>query len=71
MDLLTPARTWAAQEQQPERTAGEPAHGHRMPLAQQVTMFVSVVGPILGLLAAIVLLWHRGPASVGARSRDG
>jgi stearoyl-CoA desaturase (Delta-9 desaturase) len=36
-----------------------------MPLAQQVTMFVSTVGPIVGLVAAIVLLWHRGPAGIG------
>src|SRR4029079_15803419 len=32
---------------------------------QQVTMFLSSVGPIAGLVAAIILLWHRGPASVG------
>jgi stearoyl-CoA desaturase (delta-9 desaturase) len=30
-----------------------------MPLLQQMTMFVSVVGPIAGLVAAIVMLWHR------------
>jgi stearoyl-CoA desaturase (delta-9 desaturase) len=36
-----------------------------MPRAQQLTMFVSVVGPIVGLFVAIVLLWHRGPGTVG------
>jgi len=72
LDLLTPAQTWATREQQRDENAGtspEPhhaeAHDHRMPLAQRVTMFVSVVGPIVGLIAAIVLLWDRGPASVG------
>ena len=76
MDLLTPARTWATREQQrpqqpaaPVNPAGAPepgeAHDHRMPPAQQVTMFVSVVGPIVGLVVAIVVLWQRGPGSVG------
>jgi stearoyl-CoA desaturase (delta-9 desaturase) len=36
-----------------------------MPWPQQVTMFLSVVVPVLGLVAAIVLMWHRGPGSVG------
>jgi stearoyl-CoA desaturase (delta-9 desaturase) len=38
---------------------------HGMPVAQRITMFVSVVGPIVGLIVAIILLWNRGPASVG------
>ena len=68
MDLLTPARKWAIAEQQ--RPVGETADfdepfGKRMPLPQHITMFLSTVGPIAGLIAAIVLLWHKGPAIVG------
>jgi stearoyl-CoA desaturase (delta-9 desaturase) len=37
----------------------------RMPLVQRIVMFVSVVGPFLGLLAAIVLLWRRSPMGGG------
>src|SRR5262249_20425501 len=43
-------------------------HSHpprRMPLAQYATMFLSVYGPIAGLIIAIVKLWHVGPISVG------
>jgi stearoyl-CoA desaturase (Delta-9 desaturase) len=68
MDLLTPAQKWAqpAGAEQFERFHIEAeAHPHRMPIAQQVTMFLSVVGPIAGLIAAIVIFWHRGPDSVG------
>ncbi|HEY7091009.1 MAG TPA: acyl-CoA desaturase [Tepidisphaeraceae bacterium] len=62
MDLLTPAGKWAANE----RPSGNQTEVPRpMPWAQQITMFISVVGPIVGLIVAIVLLWHRGPASVG------
>src|SRR4051812_21025874 len=64
MDLLTPAGTWAPRDIS-IRKNGDDAPPRRMPLVQRVTMFVSVVGPISGLLAAIVLLWHRGPASIG------
>ena len=92
MDLLTPARTWAAAEIAAEPpadqrlrhrndapppppgdaeagTAAPPAAGDeredRMPWPQQVVMFLSVVGPVAGLVAAIVLLWHRSPAAGG------
>jgi stearoyl-CoA desaturase (delta-9 desaturase) len=65
MDLLTPAGTWAPREISIGDDRAGAARSHRMPLVQQVTMFVSVVGPIAGLLAAIMLLWHRGPASMG------
>ena len=66
MDLLTPAQKWAKQEQSADREIDhhEP-DPHRMPLPQQLTMFFSVVGPIAGLIIAIALLWHRGPASIG------
>jgi stearoyl-CoA desaturase (Delta-9 desaturase) len=59
LDLLTPARSWAADELLQE----EPSP--RMPLVQRVVMFFSVVGPFVGLLAAIVLLWRRSPAGGG------
>jgi stearoyl-CoA desaturase (delta-9 desaturase) len=67
VDLLTPARKWAIAEPADEVETAAPAEpdDHRMPLAQQVTMFLSVVGPILGLGIAMVLLWHRGWAGVG------
>lgn len=67
MDLLTPARKWAPREIDAERDDDgvDDAAPHRMPWPQQVTMFLSVVGPIVGLVVAIVLLWNRGPASVG------
>jgi stearoyl-CoA desaturase (Delta-9 desaturase) len=54
LDLITPARTWAAPHL-PTETAVLP-----MPTFQRWVMFFSVVGPFVGLLAAIVLLWHRG-----------
>src|SRR5437762_10604174 len=49
LDLLTPAHTWSS----------ESVHHDRLPLLQRAVMFVSVVGPFLGLIAAIVLLWQR------------
>lgn len=58
MDLITPARTWAANEAAGE-TDPESLHSDRMTLVQSVVMFLSVVGPVAGLVAAIVLLWHR------------
>ena len=51
MDLLTPARTWAAAEAPAvEVPSSHPdvdpdVEPHGMPLAQRVTMFLSVVGP--------------------------
>jgi stearoyl-CoA desaturase (Delta-9 desaturase) len=36
-----------------------------MPRLQQVVMFLSVAGPIAGLIVAIVLLWRRSPAGGG------
>jgi stearoyl-CoA desaturase (delta-9 desaturase) len=59
MDLLTPAQKWATDDKSQDHL---PA---RMPLLQQLTMFVSVVAPVIGLIAAIIIFWHRGPASVG------
>jgi len=57
LDLLTPARKWAAEE-----SAGpqEAPHAHAMPLAQRLTVFLTVVVPLLGLAGAIVLLWGWG-----------
>ena len=70
MDLLTPASTWAAAEVPAAETVtslhDDEAHG--MPLAQRVTMFLSVVGPFVGFIGAVVLLWGRGvgPADLAA-----
>ncbi len=66
MDLLTPARTWAQTEI--STIARDPSPPvERMPRLQQAVMFISVVGPIAGLIAAIVLLWrpHAGGIGVG------
>ena len=77
MDLLTPARTWAAAESaavgapspppSDEIAPGEIAP-HAMPWAQRVTMFLSVVGPFVGFVGAVVLLWGHGvgPADLAA-----
>ena len=62
MDLLTPAAKWAAAEA-PAADAALPIHAagqHGMPLAQRVTMFLSVVGPFVGFAGAVVLLWGKG-----------
>jgi len=58
LDLLTPARTWAAAEDSTE-TLKDTAPVARMPALQRIVMFVSVVGPFAGLIAAVILLWHR------------
>ncbi len=55
--MLTPARTWAVADP----SAGDPhAEGlvPRMPMPQRIAMFITVAGPILGLVAALVWLWH-------------
>ncbi len=69
MDLLTPARTWAANHSADEHDASEgDAHPvERMPPLQSAVMFVSVVGPFAGLIAAVFFLWHRtgGRAGIG------
>ena len=75
MDLLTPAKTWTAAEAaaagpaipQP-RAAIAIDPEHRMPRLQQVVMFLSVVGPLLGMAGAIALLWGRavGPVDMVA-----
>lgn len=67
MDLLTPAQKWAIADREPSQHADAAAHArsHFMPWPQQIAMFLSSVGPIVGLVVAIVLLWHKGPASVG------
>ncbi len=55
--MLTPARTWAVADP----SAGDPHTDGpvpRMPLAQRIAMFITVAGPILGLVAALVWLWH-------------
>ena len=79
MDLLTPARTWAAAaavvdapsstdpHDRPDDRPHEdgPAAVEGMPRAQRLAMLATVVVPFLGLLAAIALLWHRGPDGSG------
>ena len=64
LDLVTPARTWAADE---VVDADSIAHApvQHMPPFQTVVMFCSVVGPILGLAAAVALLWHRNASGWG------
>jgi stearoyl-CoA desaturase (delta-9 desaturase) len=70
LDLITPARTWSAQDVA-EPAAPDADHSHeseavdQMPRLQRIVMFLSVVGPFVGLLAAIVLLWRRSPAGGG------
>ena len=78
MDLLTPARTWASappatpaptyasdHDDAPgdgARSASDAAPAARMTRAQRFAMGVTVVGPFLGLLLAVALLWGHGPA---------
>ena len=65
MDLLTPAETWIAREEFAKASGAGPTDaGHRMPTVQRVTMFLSVVGPLAGMVVAIVLLWGRGVGPV-------
>jgi stearoyl-CoA desaturase (delta-9 desaturase) len=56
LDLITPAKTWAQLESEPSQDH----HALEMPLLQRVVMFVSLVGPFVGLLAAIYLFWGGG-----------
>lgn len=67
MDLLTPAQKWATAEPEyiSRNSEDAPPEHHGMPWPQQLTMFLSVVLPIVGFITAIILMWHRGPASVG------
>lgn len=72
MDLLTPARKWAAEQQTADDAAREHSHGHThgdphapMPFPQQLAMFLSIVIPILILIAAILLVWQEVPSMVG------
>jgi stearoyl-CoA desaturase (delta-9 desaturase) len=59
LDLVTPASTWAAAEAADNSSkAPLDAPVEKMPPFQTVVMFCSVVGPFVGLLAAIFLLWH-------------
>jgi len=60
LDLITPARTWAPRETAEKDV--QPDVEAPMPKLQQVVMFFSVVGPIAGLVAAIVLLWKKNGA---------
>lgn len=69
LDLITPASKWAAEETLNARAdahdPASPSLEHRMPPAQQMVMFLSVVGPFAGLLAAIALFWRRDTAAGG------
>jgi stearoyl-CoA desaturase (delta-9 desaturase) len=70
LDLITPARTWSAQDvAAPVARDADRSHESeavdQMPRLQRIVMFLSVVGPFVGLLAAIVLLWRRSPAGGG------
>jgi stearoyl-CoA desaturase (delta-9 desaturase) len=64
LDLITPARTWATSDA-PSARASSTTDTERMTPVQSVVMFLSVVGPIAGLVAAIILLWKRHPAGGG------
>ena len=55
MDLLTPARKWAANE--PTPVPDHPAH---LSLPVRLVTLLSVLLPFVGLVVAIALLWHRG-----------
>jgi glycerol uptake facilitator-like aquaporin len=58
MDLLTPARTWAFRDQPNSADDGADRASARMPAAQSVTMFLSVVGPIAGgIVGALAAKW--------------
>ncbi len=61
MDLITPASEWTREDD--EHHEHDHAPHEKMPWPQQVVMWITVAGPILGLVAAIVLLWNRGPAA--------
>ena len=67
MDLLTPAREWAAVDEQ--STQDMPLgsdHPHQpMPFAQQLAMLLSIVLPLAILVGAILLIWHEVPSMVG------
>lgn len=65
MDLLTPARTWATTEQSPGSAEASAEPIRQMPLVQRIVMFVSVVGPFVGLLIGIVALWRREASGWG------
>jgi len=68
VDVLTPARTWAtAAADDNDAISGPtaPSPVRRMPRAQRFAMLVTVVGPFLGLLAAVAMFWHRGPDGSG------
>lgn len=63
MDLITPARTWAADELSAPATDLPPTE--RMPRLQRLVMFFSVVGPLVGLLVGIILFWRRSREAAG------
>src|SRR5438045_5482083 len=65
LDLLTPAEVWTAREETAKASGAGPADAeHPMPTVQRLAMFVSVVGPLAGMVVAIVLLWGRGVGPV-------
>jgi stearoyl-CoA desaturase (delta-9 desaturase) len=64
LDLVTPARIWAVAEAAEDNELHDEPVLHMPPL-QMVVMFCSVVGPVMGLLAAIFLLWHRAHGGIG------
>jgi stearoyl-CoA desaturase (delta-9 desaturase) len=54
LDILTPATDWATS---PSSSEYLPA---RLPLLRQIAVFIGVVGPFIGVIVGIVLLWNRG-----------
>jgi stearoyl-CoA desaturase (delta-9 desaturase) len=56
LDLLTPAEVWARDDDHHDHGPNE-----KMPTAQRIVMYFTVLGPVAGLIVAIALLWHRGP----------
>ncbi len=63
MDMLTPARTWGTAERTSAESDSELIQ--TMPLPQRIAMLATVILPFLGLLGAIVLLWHRQAGILG------
>lgn len=61
MDHVTPARIWAIRES-PDSADHDHHHDRFLLRRARIAMGFTVLGPFIGLIAAIVLLWHRGGA---------
>src|SRR3954462_8401539 len=77
MDLLTPARKWAAEQISADGHPHDHAHAHAhgdahapLPFPQQLALFLSIFLPILILIVTIVRGWRQVPAMVGWPQRS-